>query len=188
MCPFAWWKPYHVYTMSLWRHHVDLQTFCGIFKNDTHGRTFSIRIDTYRHVLPIEINITLQECFKSTCIYLAWYIIHLLVGSRDIRLAEQWNPRRTPSTVTSDVSNHKLLGWPVIVNIQHSTPLSMSHVNARWMFETFIKLILHIKEMVWCFVLDGSPRSHTCMRCGRGVQSWHHWTSYIILVLTRNTI
>ena len=28
------------------------------------------------------------------------------------------------------------------------------------MFETFIKRILHIKEMVWCFVLDGSPRSH----------------------------
>jgi len=31
------------------------------------------------------------------------------------------------------------------------------------MFETFIKLILHIKEMVRCFVLDGSPRSHACV-------------------------
>jgi len=28
------------------------------------------------------------------------------------------------------------------------------------MFEPFIKLILHIKEMVCCFVLDGSPRFH----------------------------
>jgi len=31
------------------------------------------------------------------------------------------------------------------------------------MFKTFNKLILHIKEMVCCFVLDGLPRSHTCV-------------------------
>jgi len=34
--------------------------------------SFSIRIDAYQHVLPIEINRMLQECFKSTCIYLVW--------------------------------------------------------------------------------------------------------------------
>ena len=32
-------KSYHAYTMSFWRHHVDLQTFCGIFKTDTHQRS-----------------------------------------------------------------------------------------------------------------------------------------------------
>ena len=31
------------------------------------------------------------------------------------------------------------------------------------MFETFIKLILHIKEMMCYFVLDGSPRSDACV-------------------------
>jgi len=31
------------------------------------------------------------------------------------------------------------------------------------MFETFIKLCIHIKEMVCCFVLDGSPRFHACV-------------------------
>jgi len=37
------------------------------------------------------------------------------------------------------------------------------------MFETFIKLVLHIQELVCCFVLSGSPVS--CMRCGRSVQA-----------------
>jgi len=37
----------------------------------SYSSLFSIRIDAYRNDLPIEINISLQECFKSTCIYLA---------------------------------------------------------------------------------------------------------------------
>ena len=69
------------------KHHVELLTVCGIFKIDrstlsqlvlsrkwggakiSYSNFFSIRIDAYRHVLLIEINLTLQECFKRTCIY-----------------------------------------------------------------------------------------------------------------------
>jgi len=36
------------------------------------------------------------------------------------------------------------------------------------MFESFIKLILHIKEQVCCFVLDGSPRFHAYVL----IQTW----------------
>ena len=31
-------------TISFWRHHLDLQTFCGIFKNDTHGRSTPLQL------------------------------------------------------------------------------------------------------------------------------------------------
>jgi len=40
----------------------------------SYSSLYSIRINAYRHVLPIEINKMLQQCFKSTCIYFAWYI------------------------------------------------------------------------------------------------------------------
>ena len=45
------------------------------------------------------------------------------------------------------------------------------------MFQTFTKLILHIKEMVCCFVLDGSRRSHACVmeEASRlGCSYWKH--------------
>jgi len=34
----------------------------------SYSSLFFIRMDTHRHVLPVEINRTLQEYFKSTCI------------------------------------------------------------------------------------------------------------------------
>ena len=33
--------PVHSHIMLCWRHHVELHTFCGIFKNDTHDRSTS---------------------------------------------------------------------------------------------------------------------------------------------------
>jgi len=30
---------YHGNTMSFWSHHVELQTFCGIFKNNTQDKS-----------------------------------------------------------------------------------------------------------------------------------------------------
>jgi len=57
-----------------------------------------------------------------------------------------------------------------IINIQHNTSLHRTWVCRTWtlddfnlMFESCIKLILHIKEMVCCCVPDGSPRSHACV-------------------------
>ena len=32
-------KSYHANMMSFWRHYVDLRTFYGVFKSDTHGRS-----------------------------------------------------------------------------------------------------------------------------------------------------
>jgi len=56
--------------------HTEEVHHCNVCKAEngdvSYSTLFSIRIDPYRHVLPIEINRTLQECFKSTCIYLAW--------------------------------------------------------------------------------------------------------------------
>jgi len=77
-------------------------------------------------------------------------IIHH-VGDRNIKLAEQWNQRRTPSTVTNDAPYDTLLGWAVLVNIQHSTPLSMSHVNARWIRLNVWNLSFLLRK--WCVVL-----------------------------------
>ena len=70
-------------------------------------------------------------------------IIHL-VGGRSTKIAEQWNPRRMASTVTGDAPYGKLLRWPVLVNIQHKTPLHRTWVchtwtliELYWMFEMF---------------------------------------------------
>jgi len=47
------------------------------------------------------------------------------------------------------------------------------------MFETFIKLSLHIKKMVCCFVLDGSPRSHACVMEEASRLGCSYWTRNI---------
>ena len=58
----------------------------------SYSSLISIRIDAYRHVLSIEINRTLQECFKSTILGIVDLatvarIIHY-VGGHSIRIAE----------------------------------------------------------------------------------------------------
>ena len=65
------YKHFAVFLKTIHTEEVHHRNFCKAENGDvSYSSLFSIRIDAYRHVLPIEINITLQEC--CTCIYLAW--------------------------------------------------------------------------------------------------------------------
>jgi len=73
------YKYFAVFLKTIHTKEVHHPNLCKAEKGDVRRRLgaqfsysslFFIRIDAYRHVLPIEIDRTFQECFKNTCIYL----------------------------------------------------------------------------------------------------------------------